>query len=43
MQIDNAKDIDVVMLMYNLIKYSDNYSEIFGSLLAVVLRRTSFD
>ena len=26
-QIDNAKDIDVVMLMYNLIQYSDNYSK----------------
>ena len=25
-QIDNAKDIDTVMLMYNLIEYSDNYS-----------------
>ena len=24
-QIDNAKDIDVVMPMYNLIEYSDNY------------------
>ena len=24
-QIDNAKQIDVVMPMYNLIKYSDNY------------------
>ena len=23
---DNAKDIDVVMLMYRLIEYSDNYS-----------------
>ena len=25
-QIDNLKDLDVVMLMYNLIAYSDNYS-----------------
>ena len=24
-QIDNAKDIDVVMPMYNLIEYTDNY------------------
>ena len=24
-QIDNAKDIDVVMPIYNLIEYSDNY------------------
>ena len=28
----NAKDIDVVMLMDNLIKYSDNYSKTSGSL-----------
>ena len=26
-QIDNAKDIDVVMPMYNLIQYSENYSK----------------
>ena len=31
-QIDNAKDIDVVMPMYNLIEYSDNYSKKSGSL-----------
>ena len=31
-QIDNAKDINIVMPMYNLIKYSDNYSKISGSL-----------
>ena len=31
-QIDNPKDIDVVMLMHNLIKYSNNYSKISGSL-----------
>ena len=24
-QVDNAKDIDIVMPMYNLIEYSDNY------------------
>ena len=30
-QRDNAEDIDVVMLMYNLIGYSDNYSKVFGS------------
>ena len=24
-EIDNAKDTGIVMLMYNLIKYSDNY------------------
>ena len=31
-QIDNAEDIDVVMPMYNLKKYSDNYSETSGRL-----------
>ena len=31
-QIDNAKYIDVVMTMNNLIKYSDNYSETSASL-----------
>ena len=31
-QIDNAKDIDIVMPMYNLIEYSDNYSKMSGSL-----------
>ena len=30
--IDNAQDIDIVMPMYNLIEYSDNYSKISGSL-----------
>ena len=31
-QVDNAKYIDIVMLMRNLIEYSDNYSKISGSL-----------
>ena len=31
-QVDNVKDIDIVMPMYNLIKYSDNYSKTSGSL-----------
>ena len=30
--IDNAHDIDIVMPMYNLIEYSDNYSKTCGSL-----------
>ena len=30
--IDNAQGIDTVMLMYNLIEYSDNYSNTSGSL-----------
>ena len=32
MEIDNAKDIDIVMSLYNLIDYSDNYSKTSGSL-----------
>ena len=31
-QIDNAKDIDIVRPMYNLIEYSDNYEKRTGSL-----------
>ena len=31
-QIDNAKGIDIVIPMYTLIVYSDNYSETSGSL-----------
>ena len=31
-KIDNAKDIDIVMPMYNLIEYSDNYAKTTGSL-----------
>ena len=30
--INNAKDIDIVMPMYNLVEYSDNYSKTSGSL-----------
>ena len=32
MEIDNAQDIHIVMPMYNLIEYSDNYSKTSGSL-----------
>ena len=32
MQIDNAKELDIVMPMYNLIEYSDNYAKTTGSL-----------
>ena len=28
----NAEDLDIVMPMYNLLEYSDNYSMILGSL-----------
>ena len=31
-QIDNAKETDVVILMYNFIEYSDNYSKTSGRL-----------
>ena len=31
-QVDSAKDIDIVMPMYNLIEYSDNYARTSGSL-----------
>ena len=31
-QVDSAKDIDIVMPMYNLIEYSDNYAKTSGSL-----------
>ena len=30
--LDNAKDIDIVVPMYNLIQYSENYSKVSGSL-----------
>ena len=31
-QVNNAKDIDIVMPIYNLIEYSDNYSRTSGNL-----------
>ena len=31
-QIDNAKDIDIIMPMYNLIEYSHNFAKTSGSL-----------
>ena len=31
-QVDNAKDSDLIMPMYNLIGYIDNYSKTFGNL-----------
>ena len=31
-QVDNAKDNDVVMPMYNLIEHNDSYSKTSGSL-----------
>ena len=34
--IDNAEYIDIVMQMYNLIKYSDNYSKTSGGSMAIL-------
>ena len=37
-EIDNAKDIDIVMPMYNLIEYSDNYAkqqEFYGTIVKI--------
>ena len=31
-EIDNAKDIDIIMPMNNLVEYSDNHSKSSGSL-----------
>ena len=31
-QVDNTKDINVVIPMYKLIEYGDNYSKTLGSL-----------
>ena len=36
--IDNAQDIDIVMPMYNLTEYSDNYSEKIRTFMAVLQR-----
>ena len=30
--VDGAENLDIIMLMYNLIEYSDNYSDTSGSL-----------
>ena len=30
--VDNGEDLDIVMAMYNLLEYSNNYSMTFGSL-----------
>ena len=35
-QIDNAKDIDIVLPMYILTEYSNNYSKTSGSLCNIV-------
>ena len=42
-QVDNAKDIDIVMPMYNLIEYSDNYAKTSGSLCQYCLDKPAVD
>ena len=37
-QVDNAKDIDIVMPMYNLIEYSDNYAKKIRIFVAILQR-----
>ena len=37
-QEDNAKDVDVLMLMYNLIEYSNNYSKNIRKVIAKLQR-----
>ena len=40
---DNAEDLDIVMPMYNLLEYSDNYSMTSGSLWNLYRDETSHD
>ena len=40
-QVDNAKDLDVVMPMRNLIEYSDNYSKKIWKSMAILQRRAT--
>ena len=35
--IDNAEDLDIIMLMYNLLKYSANYS-ITSDVRGIIIR-----
>ena len=37
-QVDNAKDIDVIMSMYKLIEYSDIYFESMWKFIAILQR-----
>ena len=37
-EMDNAKDIDIVMPMHNLIEYSDNYSKNIWKFMAIIQR-----
>ena len=42
-QIDNAKYVDIIMPMYNLIEYSDNSSKISGSLWQYCIEISALD
>ena len=42
-QVDNAKDIDIVMPIYNLIEYCDNYAKTSGSLWQYCLDKPAVD
>ena len=42
-KIENAKDIDVVMPMYNFIEYMNNFSKSITKFMAILYRWTSFD
>ena len=42
-QADNAKDLDIAMLMYNLIEYCDNCSKTSGSLYQFYRDETNDD
>ena len=42
-QVDNAKDIDIVMPMYNLIEYSDNFAKTTGSLWQYCLNQPALN
>ena len=37
-EIDNTKDTDIVMVMYNLIEYSNNYLKKIGNFMAILQR-----
>ena len=42
-QVDNTKDIDIVMPLYNLIEYSDSYAKTSGSLWQYCLDKSALN
>ena len=36
-QVDNANDVDIVMPLYNLIEYNDNYSKNIWTFMSILL------